>query len=81
MNANGVSNASAAKAAGSDANLTNSPTAIPVKTLGFSNSLYNDESGNFIKEIYNSNYGLTSTTKAEDGTVNKNYDFGFDIDS
>ncbi len=56
-------------------------TAIPVKTLGFSNSLYNDESGNFIKEIYNSNYGLTSTTKAEDGTVNKNYDFGFDIDS
>ena len=59
----------------------NKLTAIPVKSLAFSNSLYSDETNSFIKEIYNSNYGITSTTKAEDGSTTKNYDFGFDIDS
>lgn len=44
-------------------------------------SLYSDEQTAFIKEIYNSKYGITSTYKDDSKNVVKNYDFGFDIDS
>jgi len=53
-------------------------------SLFFSNEgagLYSDEQTAFIKEVYNSKYGITSTYKDDDKNVIKNYDFGFDIDS
>lgn len=53
-------------------------------TLFFYNegaSLYSDEQSAFIKEVYNSKYGITSTYKDDSKNVVKNYDFGFDIDS
>ncbi len=53
---------------------------IPVSSLLFSTGLYSDEQTAFIKEIYNSSYGITSKTKNEDKTYTLNYDFGFDID-
>jgi hypothetical protein len=46
----------------------------------FSSELYSDESSEFIKEIYNSTYGITSVTKA-DGNETKNYDFGISVDT
>lgn len=55
-------------------------TSIPVHTLMFSSELYSDESSEFIKEIYNSTYGITSVTKA-DGNETKNYDFGISVDT
>ena len=58
----------------------NKVTALPINTLMFSSSLYSSELSSFINEIYNSNYGINSTTKTDD-TTTKNYDFGFDIDS
>lgn len=53
-------------------------------SLFFSNEgteLYSDEQSAFIKEIYNSKYGINSTYKDDSKNVVKNYDFGFDIDS
>ncbi len=53
-------------------------------SLFFSNTgteLYSDEQTAFIKEIYNSKYGINSTFKDESKNIVKNYDFGFDIDA
>ena len=54
---------------------------IPVNSLLFASGLYADEQTAFIKEIYNSSYGITSKTKNEDKTYTLNYDFGFTVDS
>lgn len=58
---------------------------IMFPTLFFSNvgaELYSDEQTAFIKEIYNSKYGITSTYKDDSKNVVKNYDkFEFEIDS
>ena len=57
---------------------------ISVTSMFFYNegaSLYSDEQSAFIKEIYNSKYGINSTYKDDSKNVVKNYDFGFDIDT
>lgn len=57
---------------------------VAFNSLFFSNTgteLYSDEQTAFIKEIYNSKYGINSTYKDDSKNVVKNYDFGFDIDS
>ena len=50
-------------------------------SLYFNNDLlYSDEASAFIKEIYNSSYGINSTHKNDNKEIEKNYDFGFEID-
>ncbi len=53
---------------------------IPVYAPMFSASAYSDELSAFIKELYNSSYGILSTTKNEDKSLTKNYDFGIEVD-